>query len=48
LIEKPLTVKIHDMEEFDEKMLKRALKVIEGKEELIEVKEFNEKAEGKK
>jgi len=38
LIKRPLTIKIHDMEEFDEEMLRKALKVIEGKEGLIEVK----------
>lgn len=39
---KPLTIRVHDLKEFDEKMLKKALKVIEGKEELIEVKELSE------
>lgn len=40
--EKPLTIRVHDLEEFDEKMLKKVLKVIEGKEELVEVKELGE------
>jgi len=48
LIKRPLTIKIHDMEEFDEEMLRKALKVIEGKEGLIEVKKLSEGAEGKK
>lgn|GEM_PF-2085090 len=34
---RPLTIRVHDLEEFDEKMLKKALKVIEGEEELVEV-----------
>ena len=40
--EKPLNIRVHDLEEFDEKMLKKVLKVIEGKEELVEVKELGE------
>jgi len=40
---KPLTIRVHDLEEFDEKMLKKALKVIEGKEKLVEVEELGEK-----
>jgi len=48
LVEKPLTIKIHDIEEFDEEMLRRVLKVIEGKEELIEIKELNEETKSKK
>ncbi len=48
MVEKPLTVRIHDIEEFDEKMLKKALKVIEGKEEFIEVKKLNEEAKDKR
>jgi len=41
LSEKPLTIRVHDLEEFDEKMLKKVLKVIEGKEELVEVDELS-------
>ena len=35
--EKPLTIRVYDLGEFDEKMLKKALKVIGGEEELVEV-----------
>ena len=36
--EKSLTIRVHDLEELDEKMLKKALKVIEG---LVEVDELS-------
>jgi len=32
-----LTIRVYDLEEFDEKMLKKVLKVIGGEEELVEV-----------
>ena len=33
--EKPLTIRVYDLGEFDEKMLKKALKVIGDEEELV-------------
>ena len=37
---KPITVKIYDMDEIDGKLLKRAVRVLEDEEELIEVEEL--------
>jgi len=37
-----IIVKIYDIKEFDEEMLKRAIKVIVGEEELIELRELDE------
>ena len=45
--EKPITVKIYDTDEFDEELLKRAVKVLEGKEELIEVEEVDKEVDEK-
>ena len=37
-----IIVKIYDIKEFDEEMLKRTIKVIVGEEELIELRELDE------
>jgi len=39
---KPLEVKIHDIKEFDKRLLENAVKVVEGKAKLIPVKELKE------
>ena len=38
---KPITVKIYDVDEIDGKLLKRVVRVLGDKEELIEVKELS-------
>jgi len=41
LSKKSIIIKIYDIKEFDKEMLKKVMKVIEGKEELIELKKLD-------
>ena len=41
LSKKSIIIKIYDIEEFDKEMLKKVMKVIEGKKELIELRKLD-------
>jgi len=41
LSKKSIIVKIYDIKEFDKEMLKKVMKVIEGKEKLIELRKLD-------
>ena len=45
---KTLIIRIYDLKEFDKKMLEKALKLIENREEIVEVEKLSENSSKEK